>query len=200
MANGPVVIKVVALVVLFVATVVGCHAHFNNAFKDAWDMDGYPELCKLVDTCPKSAMPMEKTFVALTIICLILSTISLVAGFLMDMKKFKGPDAGYHVLAGVLLFIAGILLIVAAVKIDEFILDGLDQLGGGGFGTSSSSISAEGKLLSSFTSPQMAKALPDEIKTEARKQLKFYNKLAGGSLAIIDGILYFVAAGLIAKQ
>lgn len=89
-------------------------------------------------------------------------------------------DAGYHVLAGVLLFIAGILLIVAAVKIDEFILDGLDQLGGGGFGTSSSSISAEGKLLSSFTSPQMAKALPDEIKTEARKQLKFYNKLAGG--------------------
>lgn len=78
-------------VVLFVATVVGCHAHFNNAFKDAWDMDGYPELCKLVDTCPKSAMPMEKTFVALTIICLILSTISLVAGFLMDMKKFKGP-------------------------------------------------------------------------------------------------------------
>lgn len=71
---------------------VGCHAHFNNEFKKTWDdMPGFADECKELSECPSEAIPMERTFVALTIICLILSTFSLVAGFVMDVKKFKAP-------------------------------------------------------------------------------------------------------------
>ncbi|OXA37512.1 hypothetical protein Fcan01_27762 [Folsomia candida] len=182
MSNGPIVIKVVALIVLLVATVVGCHAHFNNEFKKTWDdMPGFADECKELSECPSEAIPMERTFVALTIICLILSTFSL--------------DAGYHGLAGVLLLISGILMIVAAIKIDDAIMD---ATGLGGLSWKLSS--ATSMLLSTLKSPPTGKDIVSDVKDEIRKELKFYNKLAGGGLAIIDGILYFVAAGIIARS
>ncbi|OXA48890.1 uncharacterized protein LOC110854995 [Folsomia candida] len=162
-----VIAKIVCLVVLFIATVVGCHAHFNNIFKDWWDVKGVPEACKAVKACPSNAMAMERTFVAFTIIFVILSVISIVASFVIDAGKLRLPDAGYHAVAGLLLFISGILLIAAASQIDD------------------------------ATTPSTS---PGQTIRLLREYTKYSNKLAGGSLAIIDALLYFATSGLIFKS
>lgn len=78
-------------------------------------------------------------------------------------------------MAGVLLLISGILMIVAAIKIDDAIMD---ATGLGGLSWKLSS--ATSMLLSTLKSPPTGKDIVSDVKDEIRKELKFYNKLAGG--------------------
>ncbi|XP_021959093.1 uncharacterized protein LOC110854974 [Folsomia candida] len=163
----PIIAKLVCLVILFIALVVGSHAHFNNAWTRSWGNPGYPEYCRYAfPNCPSSAVGMEKTFVAFTIIIFILSIVSIIAGFLVKGKKFRIVDTGYHAIAGLLLIISGILMIAAANQID---------------------------------SANVPDRIPELIRDSLRKEFKYSNKLAGGSMAVIDGVIYLVAAGLIFK-
>ncbi|OXA48692.1 uncharacterized protein LOC110855028 [Folsomia candida] len=165
--SAQIILKIVSLVVLFIAMVVGCHAHFNNTWTTLWGTENYPEVCKKTfANCPSSAMGMERTFVAFTIIIFVLSIANIVVGFLIDPKKNKIPDTGYHAVAGVILLIAGCLMIAAARGID---------------------------------SAMVPEGIPSEARKSLWKGLKYSNKLAGGSMAIIDGLLYVITAGVIFK-
>jgi hypothetical protein len=74
-----------------VVVVVGCHGHFNSLWKDVWGQNGFSQACKITPGCPKSAIPMEKAFVAFVNICLILSSLSIIASFVMDASRIKIP-------------------------------------------------------------------------------------------------------------
>lgn len=77
-----------------------------------------------VSKCPK--ISMERYFVFMIILTFLLSTVGLVVAFVWEMntKLLKFVDAGYHIIAAVLLLIAAIVYIASAEQI-------LDILGAG---------------------------------------------------------------------
>jgi len=193
-------IKVIAAVILFVAFVIGIHAHYEGEFtkyykgenvtkcENANDLKNKTEgLTKNlgsdpkiqdqikiketdIPTCPTGAVPLELTFIAFTGILFVASVVMIILGMVVGQRTIKICDSFYSALAGILILIAGILMIVSACWIDKY-------RSGGWFDKET---------------PETKK-----IVAEMRERDLFWNKIVAGCLAIVDGILYKVAASII---
>lgn len=92
-----------------------------NEMKDLAEELGAP-----ADAIPSAKCPsisLERYFVAAVIICFILSLANLVLTFVMDLKSgaMKYADVGCHIVAAVLLIVAGAVYIVSAKQIGDML-------------------------------------------------------------------------------
>jgi len=181
------IVKVVAAVILFIALVVGGEAHANSDWTDGgkeWRRlcedinDGKKAVKKAgVDVdgapphCPSESIGMELTFIIINAILLIVSIVMIIVP-LVAGQRMKTCDGGYSAVAGILIIITGILMITSAVLIDNFL-----------------------RYLAHINP-----IIEDERIKKGRESAKFFNKLAAGALAIIDGIIYIVLCCLICSS
>jgi len=155
-------LKIICIILLFIALVVGCLAHFKSTFFKEWKkMSSAERELAVAFGAPPNAVLMEEVFLGITGMCLVISVAMMLASFLKG-DAIQNCEAGYYIVAGILLFIGGGLMIYAAKQIDDFIrLSGLSLLS-------------------------------DETKKERRAENKIYNKFGAGALAILSGILYVI--------
>lgn len=140
----------------FVTLTVGLYTNYASSWSQTVNISGKEitgyEICHLNKEnhwfpentkCP--SISLERYFVAILIICFILSATNLVLSFLYDLKSnlLKYVDIGYHILTAVLLIVAGIVYIVSARQINH--LFSLAQNEQGKFNTSNLNLCTQEK-------------------------------------------------------
>jgi len=163
------ILKIICLVILFIVMVVGYHAHFESSWSQKWN--DMPEALKEAEKnnpkFPSAAIPMEEVFLSIVTIFFILCVFMFIVACFMPMHKLKSLDVGFYVVAGVCILLAGLLMLSSACIIDKYMVD-------------------------IHTGP--LESVQNHWKDEEREQLKFFNKIGAGLLAMLNGILYFVTA------
>ncbi|ODM88039.1 hypothetical protein Ocin01_18643 [Orchesella cincta] len=158
--------KISSIVLGLIIVGLGVDSHFNSDWRAVNKRDD-PCQQKALNIygskdkwCPHIAI--EEYFVAITIICFILSVISLGYSFKVEKstKKMKKLDKYYHCLAALLLIIAGSLYFASAIQTLNMRLQGRN-----------------GEL-----------------------QLRTTEKAIAGLLAIVQALIYAVAAFFIGKE
>jgi len=195
---GVLIVKVVAAVILFVAFAVGIHAHVESKWTK--DFKQVSDMCEFLNEgrkqgkqlgmknedlppyCPTAAIPMELTFIIFTGIVFVVSIVMILVG--LFVRDFKNCDAFYSILAGIIILIVGIVMIISACLIDKFMREFLTAMLKGFGVIKDKPDKVEQKNLK-------------ELVADMRKEVLFWNKLVAGCLAVIDGIIYMVAAAII---
>ncbi|ODM90661.1 hypothetical protein Ocin01_16024 [Orchesella cincta] len=108
--------KLAIIVLGIIVLIVGLLSHYESHWRKLYNRPN-DEMRERKKDVPR--LSIEEYYVAMIIIFLILSLVSIVGSFVIGMSKgrVKLIDFGYHILAALLLLIAGSLYISSAKKI-----------------------------------------------------------------------------------
>lgn len=122
---------------------IGLYSHFSSAWTDIIAESPVVkvhlyDLWKAISEMPSDypshlscpAIAMERYFISVIIICFVASLVNVALGHFMDLKanNAKYADAGYHMLAFVMLIIGAILYLLSTKQIhDIFTYGGVSE-------------------------------------------------------------------------
>jgi len=225
---GALIVKGVAAFFLLITLLIGGHAHFASQWKK--DMkeadfqlkcDGVDEARKVgnwivkvakafkfevkeVPKCPKHALALEAVFITFCVICLVVGIVMIIIGVWKGERRIRILDAGWSVISGIVIIIAGILMILAALAIDNFRRYGqTDEFWEKAndyketVESVAESIPGVGTLVKIF-SKAATKGFKLEIHPKVEREKDLYmNKIAAGGFAIFTGCFYFIVSCVI---
>jgi len=196
------ILKVVAAGLLFLAFVLGVVGHVDSKWTKDWNDDStkFKENCeksagasaeeiksykqsykKDPDLFPTYVIPMELVFIIFTIILFIVSCVMIVMGLVQGQREIKGCDGAYSAIAGILIIVCGILMVIAAVRVDRYLRGGV----------------SENEYIASLKKVGVSEDKTKEDIKKTREENKLFLKAFAGALALFDGIFYLVVCCVI---
>jgi len=117
MDQAPNLFRSFTLVLGIFSVIIGSHAHFKSQFTDVMKAENYKEECSSTfnKSCPSRSM--ELYFVSITIMATAISIAMFIALLIRSEPILDKVDAIFHLCAGLLVSIGGIVLIVSANQI-----------------------------------------------------------------------------------